>query len=392
MTDGEFKSEWLKRWAWWLLKWSAVLLAVGAVIYWQRFSSVPVEVVSVQRGMIVAEVMGTGTLEARVSTTVSSKISGRIEMVFVDQGERVYADKQLVQLDDKELQEQVAIANANLDTANAAVVRLKADKDRAIAVFEQTERHHERMKALSEKNAAAQDDLDRAVESLAVASAEMARAEAAITEGEKGKIAAEKTLEYHRARLADTAILAPFDGLIVARHREAGDIAVPGSAILTLISTDVLWIKAWVDETEMDRLAIEQPVRVVFRSNSEKSFSGKVTRLGRESDRETREFVVDVQVTELPANWAVGQRAEVYIEVARKENGVIIPSSLLIRRDGEQGVFVAQNGVAKWRTLKLGLQGRDTVEVVEGLDETDQVIQFSAIAIQAIAGRRVHRP
>lgn len=81
--------------------------------------------------------------------------------------------------------------------------------------------------------------------------------------------------------------MAPFDGLIVARQREAGDVVVPGSSILTLISTDLLWIRAWVDETEMSRLAESQSARVVFRSEPERAYPGRVLRLGREADRES---------------------------------------------------------------------------------------------------------
>ena len=75
-------------------------------------------------------------------------------------------------------------------------------------------------------------------------------------------IAAETTLAYRKALLADTEIVAPFDGLIVQRHRDPGDIAVPGSPVLSLVSTKELWITAWVDETEMSRVAVGQPARV----------------------------------------------------------------------------------------------------------------------------------
>lgn len=392
MSDTATRFGNVRQWVWRVAKWSMILLVIGAVVYWLRFSPIPVTSYSPQIGPIVAEVMGTGTLEARISTTISPKISGRIAQVLVDQGDTIEKGKLLVQLDDEELQQQVAIAQANVDAANAAIARLKADKDRTIAVFEQARRHHSRTKTLSERSAITLDELERATELLAVATADMARAEAAITEGQKGLVAADKTLEYHRARLMDTQIEAPFAGLIVLRHREAGDIAVPGSAILTLISTDVLWIKAWVDETQMARLDEEQFVRVVFRSQPNKSFSGKVTRMGRQADRETREFVVDIQVMELPPNWAVGQRAEVYIETDKRERVLIIPSHLLTRKGQAEGVFVADNGVARWHTLTLGVRGRETVEVLEGLKETDVVILPQEATAQLGEGRKVQLP
>ena len=88
-----------------------------------------------------------------------------------------------------------------------------------------------------------------------IAQAGVARTDAALVEGRKQLIAAETNLAYRKALLGDTEIVAPFDGLIVQRQRDPGDIAVPGSAVLSLISTKELWITAWVDETEMSRVA-----------------------------------------------------------------------------------------------------------------------------------------
>ncbi len=90
---------WLWKWGRWLV----VLLIVGGIVYQMRLAPVTVQGISPIRQTIVAEVMGTGTLEARVSSTISPKIAGRISQVFVDQGDFVEQDKLLVQLDDEEL-------------------------------------------------------------------------------------------------------------------------------------------------------------------------------------------------------------------------------------------------------------------------------------------------
>ncbi|MCA9089518.1 MAG: efflux RND transporter periplasmic adaptor subunit [Planctomycetaceae bacterium] len=379
-------------WFWKMGRWIVLAGIVGGVVYQLQLSPVTVQGITPTRQAIVSEVMGTGTLEARVSTTISPKISGRISEVLVDQGETVGAGQLLVRLDDEELRQQVAIAQASLEAAQAALQRLMADKNRVVAVFEQSERHHARVQSLKEKSATTQEDVDRAVESLAIATADMTRAEAAIAEGQKGLLVAEKTLEYHRARLADTIIKSPFSGLVVDRQREAGDIAVPGSAVLTVISTDVLWISAWVDETEMAKLSVSQPARIAFRSQPDRNYPGKIIRLGRQADRETREFVVDVQISELPANWAVGQRAEVFVETQRQDNALTIPLSVLHRREGEEGVFVAENGRAAWRAVTLGVRGREFAEVREGLSESDLVLLFPAGQTPVAIGRRVRTP
>ncbi|APZ90701.1 efflux RND transporter periplasmic adaptor subunit [Fuerstiella marisgermanici] len=379
---------WLKR----IVKFTFVTLIAAGVIYWIKFSPVSVDTYSAERGTIVAEVMGTGTLEARVSTTVSPKISGRIVDIVVDQGSQVSRGKLLVRLDDEELQQQVAIAQANVDAASAAIVRVMTDKNRAAAVYDQAKKSHDRIQGLVRQNAASPDDEDKAVEALAVAEAGASRAEAAIAEAQKELVAAEKTLEYHRARLHDTQILAPFDGLVVKRSREPGDVVVPGSSILTLISTDELWIRAWVDETEMARLQTEQSARVVFRSEPDKSYPGTVARLGREADRETREFIVDVRVLELPSNWAVGQRAEAFVQITQKDDALLLPARLIVKRNEMQGVFVDEDGIAVWRPISIGLRRRDTVEVLEGLSPGDSVVTPKKSTTLLSDGRRVTTP
>ena len=381
-----------RRWVWWALKPVVLLSVIGGVIYWVKFAPVSVSTHSIQRGSIVAEVMGTGTLEARVKATVSPKISGRIGEVLVDQGDRVSAGDLLVRLDDEELQQQVAIAQANVEAARAAIERLKTDKTRANAVFEQAQKSHDRVQALIGQNAVSQDDVDKAIEALAIAVVGISRAEAAITEGQKELISAEKTLEYHRARLQDTEIRAPFDGLIVKRHREPGDVVVPGSSMLTLIATEELWISAWVDETEMSRVQQDEVARVLFRSEPDRSYPGTVVRLGREADRETREFIVDVRVLELPMNWAVGQRAEAMIEVAEKANVVVLPAKLLVNRGGEPGVFLDHAGVATWRPVTVGLRSRAALEVLAGLQAGDVVITPTDLRTSLSHGQWVTTP
>jgi HlyD family secretion protein len=377
---------------WMRVKWFPVVVVVAGVAWWWRFSPVLVESHTVERGRIVAEVMGTGTLEARIHATVSPKIAGRIVEVLVDQGSRVTTGQLLVRLDDVELKQQVAIAAANVDAAKAAITRLRADKDRALAVDQQARRNHTRVQSLLENNATSLEEADKATEALAVAQSGTVRAEAAIAEAQKELIAAEKTAQYQSARFQDTEIRAPFDGLIVMRTREAGDVVVPGSAILSLISTDELWIRAWVDETEMSKLEVEQGARVVFRSEPQRSYSGTVARLGREADRETREFVVDVRVLELPQNWAVGQRAEAFIEVEDRDRALLIPSHLLLGRAGQTGVFVDAGGIAQWRDVQIGIRSRDAVEVISGLDDGAAVVVPVSATVELSNGRRIRLP
>jgi HlyD family secretion protein len=195
-------------------------------------------------------------------------------------------------------------------------------------------------------------------------------------EAQKQAMAAEKNLQLRKEQLTFTELRSPpYDGLIVRRDRDPGVVVVPGASILQLIDTDELWISAWLDETTIASLAVGQPARVVFRAEPNRNYLGQVARLGRETDRETREFLVDVRVQQLPVNWAVGQRAEVYIETGHKLDVAIIPQEFLFWRNGKSGVFVYEEGRAIWRDITLGLYGQQLVEVVHGLSAGDQIVK-----------------
>ena len=186
---------------------------------------------------------------------------------------------------------------------------------------------------------------------------------------------AEKNLLYQKEHLAFTEMRSPYDGLVTRRDRDPGGIVVPGSSILQLVATNEIWVSAWVDETAMTGLKVDQPARVVFRSEPAKSYAGEVARLGREADRETREFVVDVRVKELPENWTIGQRAEVFIETGRKSDALQMPPpfSSVARRQARRVRQRSRQGA--WRDVTLGLRGRETVEVTQGLSAGEQMVR-----------------
>jgi len=357
-----------------ILPWLAVVAAVALIAYLVNFSPVPVIAHALLIGEVRAEVMGTGTLEARVKTTVAPRISEQLAEVTVDQGDEVKAGQLLARLDDGELRRQVEVAEATLAAAKATTERVQVDEVRARAVEQQSRQNHKRTSDLVGAKVSSPSEFDKSIEELHIAESGLQLALAATTEARQQSIMAEKNLAFQHERLGFSRILSPYDGLITRRDRDPGGVVVPGASILQLVSTDEIWVSAWVDETASAGLAVGQQVRVVFRSEPKKSFVGEVARLGRETDRETREFLVDVRVRELPANWTLGQRAEVFIETGHKAQAVALPQHFLQWRGGMPGVFVADHGRAEWRNVTLGLRGRDTVEVAGGLAAGDVVI------------------
>jgi len=358
-----------------LLTWLIVAAVAGFAVYKLKFAPVLVVTHTVARGEIVAEVMGTGTLEARVKTTVSARIQERLLEVRVDQGDTVKAGQLLARLDDAETKQQVAIAAATLAAAKQTAERVRADLARSEAVLAQAQLDHKRMTGLTSTRAVSQADADKAAEALRVAEADLTRSNAAIAEAEGQIVVAEKNLLFRKDQLAFTEIHAPYDGLVIRRDRDPGEMLVPGASLMQMISLDELWVSAWVDETAMPGLAVEQPARIVFRSEPGHGYPGKVSRLGRETDRETREFLVDVHAAELPKNWTIGQRAEVFIETGRQADAILLPSAFVVWKDGHAGVMVNAGGKARWREVTPGLRGKDHLAVIKGLNAGEQVVR-----------------
>lgn len=279
------------------------------------------------------------------------------------------AGQVLVRLDDRELEQQVEVAKVTVAAAEAAVGRFEAEQQQAASSLKQADSDYTRLRQLRDANAISDAELDQAKQIFETAQAGVARANAGLGETAEEILLAKASLKYRQTRLADTLLRAPFDALVIQRHKDPGSIAVPGTPVLDLISMEELWISAWVDETEMGRLREEQPARVVFRSEPQSDFSGTVARLGKQSDRETQEFVFDVRVFQLPDNWSIGQRAEVFIDVARREDVLVLPESMVHVADGQTAVLVAEASRARWQPVKIGLQGQDQVEILESIEQ-----------------------
>jgi HlyD family secretion protein len=381
-----------RRFLWRGGKIALAVLAAGAAAYWLMFDSVPVKRHEVSPGEIVVEVMGTGTLDAQVKATISTTIPGRLKVVLVDQGDEVKADQELARLDEHDLSHEVEVEEANVAAKSAAVERFNADVAQAKATLTQATSNESRIQRLVVTNSASRDELDKAVESLDVARAGVTRADAALVEARRQLVVTERFLEFRLARLEDAVIRAPFAGVVIRRDRNVGDVVVPGSSIFAVVATNELWVNAWVDESAMADVRPKQRARVVFRSRPNETVAGAVVRTGRETDRETREYLVDVAPADLPEDWSIGQRAEVYIETARKSTNVVLPRGFLSRHDGEPAVFIDVDGRATVRLVTLGLRSRDSVEVVEGLTAGETVLAPTRAGTKLTDGQRVSKP
>lgn len=326
--------------------WTLLAVMAVAVAGWKLSAPVEVQTVRPQRGVLVAEAFGTGTLEAKVVVALSAKITGKVVEVLVDQGDTVTNGQIVARLEATDYENSRRVADAALRQAQAQLVKAQLDLQRS--------------RDLLQGRITAQADFDAAETSYQVAEATVKSAEA--------------NLGFAKARLADTVIYSPVAGLVLVRSLEGGDTVVPGAPIFRIADTQPLWITAMVDEREAGRLRPSQPARITFRADHSRSFPGRLARLAREADRVTEEREADVVVDQLPPDWFIGAKADVFVETARQADALQIPASAIVRRGDKAGVFVVNAGRAHWRPVQLGLTGRDAVEVTGGVGVNDLVI------------------
>jgi multidrug efflux pump subunit AcrA (membrane-fusion protein) len=274
-----------------------------------------------------------------------------------------------------------------------AVDRMKAALDQAWRDFEpyryfpQTDETRRRL--LTALNLA-QSNYDAAIKrlnyeyALQVAEANLAKARQEYEKYKDGPAAdelaeAQATLENARANLALAQatqpileLVAPFDGVVLAVDASVGE-ALSG-AFLSLADLSTPTLEVFLDETDLDKVAVGYPVEVVFDALPDRTFTGKVVRVSRSLQdvsnvQAIRALVqLDLESIDPPVDLPVGLNAAVDVIAGRATNAVLVPIEAL--RDlggGEYGVFVVENGEPRLRVVEVGLMDLTTAEIKSGL-------------------------
>ena len=264
---------------------------------------VPVEALSapVDRGPVSMDVRGTGTLESVQEVPLAFKVGGRIQDLPLDEGSLITKGQVLGRLDPNDLREQLAVAHAARGAAQAGIGKAQADMEQVRANRQRARSDFERMQRLQGEGILSRADLDVAQERLKVTEAAVQAMGAVGTQAQQGESLAKGTEALQQLAFEEGRLLSPVDGLLTRRLREPGNIVSAGTPVLTVVSTRKLWVRAWVDESALGRLQIGQSALVALRSHPGRTFPGRVDRIGRQSDRQTHELLVDVAAYRLAA-------------------------------------------------------------------------------------------
>ncbi|HEY0789306.1 MAG TPA: efflux RND transporter periplasmic adaptor subunit [Thermoanaerobaculia bacterium] len=293
---------------------------------------VPVSVASIALAPISSYITATANLVAENEVKVLSEAEGRVASLLVEEGEFVRKGSPLVQLvrGDAEMSE----AKARVRFGNARVA-------------------WERAKGMFDKGLTSQGDYDKIVMEKDVAQQELAEAQ---------------------WRLSKTTVRAPFDGVIAVRTVSEGQHVRPGDSLFTITDFDPLVARIYLPERDVIGLEIDRPVRLTLRATEQVRFEGRIRQISPVVDTATGTVKVTVEAVRPPESVRPGAFVAVDIVRNTRPSATVLPREAVLRELQASHVFVAEKGVAKKRSVTLGIEEGDRVEVLSGVRAGEQVI------------------
>jgi len=386
----------------WVAVIAVVIVGAGGVALARMVSGGSIDpnrLAKVTRGDVARSVVATGKIQPITKVEVKSKASGIVEKLFVDINNHVQKGQPLAQLDEQEIQAQVAAQRAQLAAAEANVgtfeANIEQDKVNAEApdlpMYKQT---LDRNLQMAKEGVVSQQALDNANKDYLAAlnKRDGARAQigvdtAKLKQAKAQALESEASLKQLEEQMSYTTIVAPMDGVILSRDVEVGaavsSILVLGSTatlVMTEGDTTQVYVQGKVDEADIAHVYMNQAARIKVESFRDRVFNGKVTKiapLGVEKDNVTT-FEVRVSIDnpggELKANMTAN--AEILLN---EHKGVLTVPENAVMYDGQKNasVDIPDKSVKEGKRkipVKVGLSNGSVTEVLSGVKEGDQVV------------------
>lgn len=376
----------------------ALLLVLGAAAYAARdiVLGTPVAVLHASREDLLQNVVASGRVMSLRRVHIGAVVTGRVLRIPVNEGQRVKKGDTLILLDDKDaraalLQAQAGVAQAGARVRQLHEVGLPAARQaltQAEATATQARLQYERTRRLQAQGFVGQAQLDDAKRNLDVAESQLRSASVQVdTNTPRGSdyALAITALELARAgervaqaRLLDSVIRAPVDGVLISRNVEAGDVVQPGRELMALAPAGDTQIIVQIDERNLSRLALGQKAIASADAYPNRRFACELVYINPGIDALRGSVEVRLQVIDPPDTLRQDMTVSVDIEVARRSQTVVAPAEAV--RDAtttRPWVLALRDGRAVRVPVKIGLHGDGRLEVLEGLAPGDALIPAS---------------
>jgi multidrug efflux pump subunit AcrA (membrane-fusion protein) len=330
-----------------------------------------------------------GTVRAKNSSVIAAKIMGNIVAFHVREGDNVRAGQLLVEIENRdagiqlqktragvrESQDSLEEVERNIRAAESARAAAQANEKLAKTTLNRYEMLFERRSVSSQefdeiraRYEVAKAETERADRMLQVAKARHKQVQARIDQAKADLATAQVYVGYSR-------ITAPINGVVVSKQADIGSMAMPGTPLLTIENSTGYQLEASVVESQLGKIGLHDKVRVVIEAIGEKEVEGTVDEIIPAADPASRSYIVKVALTNVSG---AQLRSGLYGKarfVTGERKVLAIPQVAMTQQGQLTGVFVVDHsGVARLRLIKAGNRFGDSVEVLSGLTEGEQIV------------------
>jgi len=355
--------------------WTALILVVLSLMgwLWKQNRKAPVKTVAARQTGSEGDytvLNASGYVTARKLATVSSKVTGKVIDVLIEEGMTVKAGQILAHLDDSNVVVSLRLAQAQARSSRAALEETRVRLTEAQAELT-------RVRNLNQNNVASASDLDHAQASVNAYKARLVQQEADAE-------TADRQVDLWNQQMDDTIIRAPFTGVVVAKNAQPGEMISPISAgggftrtgICTLVDMESLEIEVDVNEAYIQRVAADGRIVASLDAYPEWSIPGRVIAIIPTADRQKATVKVRVGFDKLDARILPDMGVKVAFKGARSAiaGGIAIPKTALKKLEGRDFVWIVNSDKLERRPVTPGPVTGDDALVTSGLTGGEKVV------------------
>ena len=346
----------------------------------------------VERRQLVQTVVASGRVETPLRIEIGSQVTGAIAAIPLAEGQAVKAAQVLIELEHGEARAAVDQARAAVSQADARLLQVgdvglpvaQQALRQAEATLATVRRQFARSEQLFARGFVGQAALDEAQRTLQVAQSETASARLQERSmGDQGRdrlmaraalAQARAALQLAQARLAYTTIVAPADGVLIARAAERGDVVQPGKVLMVLSPTGRTQLAVQIDEKNIALLHLGQAALASADAYPGRRFDAVLAYVNPAVDPQRGSLEVKFDVPQPPAYLRQDMTVSVDVEVARRPNAIVVPTETLHDTAGRTPwVLKVAGGRLRRQPVTLGASGGGNTEVVAGLQPGELV-------------------
>lgn len=328
-----------------------------------------VEMGKVTRGDLSAQLSSVGSLIGLQTVDVAPKTGGRLTSVSVQLGDRVRRGQVLAKIEDSEILQQVAQAEASLAVAKATIRQREAD-------LKVAELNFERSKNLFGRQLLAKQALDDAESRYmaSVAQLDLSTAQLAQTDAR---------LQELRINLQNTSVTSPVDGFVGKRSVDPGAMVSQNSAIASVVDISQLRLIVNVVEKDIRMVTVGDPGVVEVDAYPGEKFHGHIARVAPVLDPATRTASMEVQIPNGDNRLKPGMYARVVLTVEERKDTLVVPKIAVVDFESQRGVWVPnEDNRARFVPIQMGIEDVNRIEVRGGLAEGDSIVTTGATAVR----------